>query len=188
MRPMRNHARKGPVACIALVFVVGLGAVGCAGSSASVPTLQCPPGVICSAQVKDQAAANAACKQQAALAQQLRKLGFTPGSGMIIQFQYGQAETLCSVSIPSGTSTSSGASASSTSATSPGTSTSSGASASSTSATSQASGAYYGPNCGQPGLGAEGYSMCQRTSGESCPARFIPKTASDGTDYCLKQQ
>jgi len=48
--------------------------------------------------------------------------------------------------------------------------------------------AYYGPDCGQPSLGAEGYGMCQRTSGESCPAGFVPKTASDGTDYCLNQQ
>lgn len=49
------------------------------------------------------------------------------------------------------------------------------------------SGAYYGPNCGQPALAAQGYSMCQRTSGESCPAGFIPQKASDGTDYCSNQ-
>jgi hypothetical protein len=49
------------------------------------------------------------------------------------------------------------------------------------------SGAYYGPNCGQSGLAAEGYSMCQRTAGESCPVGFTLKTASDGTDYCLNE-
>jgi hypothetical protein len=43
---------------------------------------------------------------------------------------------------------------------------------------------YHGPNCGQPDLAAEDYSLCELTTGENCPARFAPQVEPDGTDVC----
>jgi hypothetical protein len=50
------------------------------------------------------------------------------------------------------------------------------------------SSAYYGPNCDQPGLGAEDYSMCQLSATEQCPTGFAPQAEPDGTDVCLNEK
>lgn len=48
--------------------------------------------------------------------------------------------------------------------------------------------AYYGPDCGQSGLYADGYSMCQISGNEQCPGGFAPTQEPDGTPACLRRQ
>ncbi len=47
---------------------------------------------------------------------------------------------------------------------------------------------YYGPNCSQADFAAEGYSSCELTAGENCPAAFALHVAPNGTDVCEKKK